>query len=272
MIAIAQLRSAVLTAALVAASSPLVCGAEELLEIGVAAQGNELSDESLAGLRGRSLIQGRIVRFGVEMASTWQTPAGQTFGAAATLDVSLGGTTPRVTFVPALSAVDPEGAVSGSAVQTGSAPQPAMQVSGASALERVSGVVQSIQVAGDDNRVTNSATVTIGRGASGAPGDRPSGVGQAAMRTASGAVLSATAGPEGMSVAISVPGAGRVQQQIRASREGAVRQMAQITGDLQRVDNRLSLCVVLDRAPAARGLGRPGLDALRSTRVPGISY
>jgi len=117
-------------------------------------QSEEISDQVLSGVRGRFLAPGRIVRFGVEMVSTWQTGNGASYRAGATFDVAVGGKA-EVRFVPALTVTEPAIAVTTSA-QTN-------VVRGGAGLSSVSGVAQVIQVAADRNQITNSATVTVTR-------------------------------------------------------------------------------------------------------------
>ncbi|MBF3043692.1 hypothetical protein HKT35_25580, partial [Pseudomonas aeruginosa] len=47
----------------------------------------ELSDQELSQLRGRYVLPGRIVSFGVTMSSTWQNASGQVLGARVDLQV-----------------------------------------------------------------------------------------------------------------------------------------------------------------------------------------
>lgn len=47
----------------------------------------ELKDQELANLRGRYVMPGRIVSFGIVMSSTWQNAKGDVIGATSTLQV-----------------------------------------------------------------------------------------------------------------------------------------------------------------------------------------
>lgn len=47
----------------------------------------ELKDQELANLRGRYVLPGRIVSFGVVMTSTWQNANGEVIGATSTMQI-----------------------------------------------------------------------------------------------------------------------------------------------------------------------------------------
>ncbi|HEY0333977.1 MAG TPA: hypothetical protein VGC74_09745 [Stenotrophomonas sp.] len=141
----------------------------------------------------------------------------------------------------------------------------------ASGLQNVSGLVQSVQVAGDRNVASNATSLTVRNGAipdaaqsavQGATGGTTSTTNGAA--TASASYANGTAG-----VLLLIAGQGEVQQWIR---NGSVGQSIQLTGDAQHVSNRLQLDLVRqtlsDNAPLtqnvaqaislARGMGPMG--------------
>ena len=243
-------------------------GPARALDEGMGLQhGDEISDQVLSGVRGRFLAPGRIVRFGVEMVSTWQTRNGSAYQAGATLDVALDGKA-QVRFVPALTVTEPAAIAAASPAQTNVA-------RGGAGLSSVSGVAQVIQVAGDGNQITNSATVTVtstnptGSALPSAPGPN-----QVSTVTSGGARLSAGISAQGMSVSIDIPAAGQALQQIKTSGAATgtgILQMAHSTADLQRVQNRMNVFVQLAPDAASRSVARDNaLHTLRTMRGAGL--
>lgn len=214
---------------------------------------SEISDDELSTMRGRYTVGDNTVAwFGVSMISTWQTATGQILESTmkVSMDFSHGGNTPKVTFTPTVNitrADAPEPAPAATAVasvvpapaspQTSSEPQRSVDASG---LQNVSGLVQSVQVAGDANAATNSTQLTVRDGsapevaAASAPAGTTSVTDGAA--TASASYANGTAG-----VLLLIAGQGEVQQWIR---NGSVGQSIQLTGDAQQISNRLQLDLV----------------------------
>jgi len=249
----------------------------------------EISDEELSGMRGRYTVGDNTVAwFGVSMVSTWQTATGQVLESTmkVAMDFSHGGSTPKVTFTPtvnitAANAPDPKPAAAATTAVAATAPVAAptevaastaepQRSTDASGLQNVSGLVQSVQVAGDSNAATNNTQLTVRDGAvpeTAATATSLAGNGGASVTdgaaTATSTYANGTAG-----VLLLIAGQGEVQQWIRS---GSVGQSIQITGDAQQISNRLQLDLVrqsvADNAPLnqnvaqaitlARGIG-PG--------------
>lgn len=248
-------RAAAVVAVLLAMAAPHTRASASVLEeapLGVLAFAEEVSDDVLAGQRGRFVGQGRIVRFGIEMASTWLTAGGQLFSAGATLSVGLQQAQPQVRFAPRLTVIEPDAPrfAPGTSLVPSSA-----RVSGGAGLANLSGVAQSIQVAGDGNAIANDAGVTVSTAAPPVAGG--SGPTQVTQTTASGATVSAGLTGGGMTVGIRLPGVGETLQRIRgatgAGGAGVV-QMVQTSGDLQRIQNHLNLSVQTDPSGSLRNL------------------
>jgi hypothetical protein len=214
----------------------------------------EVSDDLLAGVRGRFVAANGVVRFGVQMITTWQTDTGNTYRASGTLSVGLEGK-PQVQFVPQLSVSETAGATAPSVERN--------SVRGGASLSGVSGVVQSIQVAGDGNQIRNDAVVSISTNAS----NMPSTAGGTAATslaavTPQGVRLSSSVDAHGMAVTIEVPQAGRALQQLRSGASAGILQVGQSAADLQRVQNHLN--VFVQTAPG-RTLAHDGaLNSLRA--------
>lgn len=211
---------------------------------------SEISDDELSTMRGRYTVGDNTVAwFGVSMISTWQTATGQVLESTmkVAMDFSHGGGTPKVTFTPTVSitradAPDPAPApapLASAPAPTPARPEPQRSVD-ASGLQNVSGLVQSVQVAGDANAATNSTQLTVRDGAAppatAAANPAPTTTLTDGAATASASYANGTAG-----VLLLIAGQGEVQQWIR---NGSVGQSIQLTGDAQQISNRLQLDLV----------------------------
>ena len=117
----------------------------------------EIPDEELGQMRGRYTVgDNRVLWFGVSMITTWQTQAGQTVRGNLDVAIDLRGQRPTVTFTPNVNIS--EGA---SDAQTHIASGGSIDSAG---LANVSGMVQSVQVAGDGNRAGNSTRLVVRSG------------------------------------------------------------------------------------------------------------
>lgn len=140
--------------------------AEENGDHRVGAGIHEVADDELADMRGRYIVgDNTVLWFGVEMVSTWQTSNGQTLQSALTLamNFSKNPNQPQVTFVPTVT-IDTIGQVSG-ALPTPTASNASRSVQSAG-LANVSGVTQSVQIAGDHNAAANVTSLNIQNGGS----------------------------------------------------------------------------------------------------------
>ena len=213
-------------------------------------------------------IGGKIVNFGVQMVSTWQNTQGQILAAAANLNVNIANATqPVVQFVPHLTIVE-------AAAPAAPVPPAALLSASGNGISNVSGVAQSIQIAGDGNRIGNDASITI-TNAPPPPLPAPSGGSQSASLTSptTGATVSAAVQGNGLSVGISVPNIGRTLQQIKgaAANGGGIVQMVQAAADMQWIQNRMNIYVNLQSvgpASASTGLSS-ALNSLRGLRPMG---
>lgn len=227
----------------------------------------EVSDDVLGNMRGKFVGGGQIINFGVQMVSTWQTAAGQMLTAAANLNVNVANTAqPVVEFVPNLTIVEANAVVPAS--------NAAIQTATGNGISNVSGVAQSIQVAGDSNSIGNDAAISITSGPPPAMSPGSSGGPQTATLTsASGAAVSASVQGNGISVGITVPNVGRALQQIKgtAASGGGVVQMVQAAGDMQWIHNRMHIYVNLQPSVAANAQTAlsGSLNTLRGLRPMG---
>lgn len=189
-----------------------------------------LTDPELAEMRGRFLAaDNRVMYFGVEMITQWQTTGG-TMAAGLSVGIDRAGRTPSVTFAPTVSIQgDPGIDSSGSHLVQGNA------------TDRSRGVRQQIQVAGNDNRAANQFDVRIEPhrgGSTGSEGGYNVEVRQGAAVVAAG--LSNGGRQAGVSMQL---GNSRVFQGFQA---GNAAQVIQLAGDHQVVNNQLRLVVGID--------------------------
>lgn len=250
--------TAAMALAVLAATGPLApAGQAAVSDFSGLESGRQLSDAELGQLRGRFVDKGRIMFFGVQMTSVWETSAGERLGAAgATLHGDLTAATPSMTFEPNLTMI--------SADDITAAPR-----SGNGAVVRdagtgnARGVVQTIQAGGDFNAAANALQIDVldasqHRGVAGS-----SGASETRQQLSTGTSVSVNYGAQGMGVSLDVPGMGSVTQSIAPSR--GLRQSIQLTSDFQQVHNITRLQLYMgDRAGGARTAGV--LGAVESAR------
>jgi hypothetical protein len=212
----------------------------------------EVSDSDLGHMRGKFASNNQVLYFGIEMVSKWQTPAGNLVTAGANLNIDFrgnGGSTPTVQYVPTVTIVQQgQGANS---PQSGNA----NGVSGGAGLANVSGVSQSIQVAGQSNAIHNGINMQVDLTSAAQGGSIANAVqGQAGAVSATGndgTVATVTLANNSIGVNVVVPGQGQVLQQIRNQ---GMFQSARIGGDLNQIQNAITMHIGLNTA-SGTGIG-----------------
>ncbi|AWH26094.1 hypothetical protein [Stenotrophomonas sp. YAU14D1_LEIMI4_1] len=191
----------------------------------------EIPDPELNLMRGRYTVGGNNVAwFGVTMISQWKGNDGGAVQGALTLGMDFRqGSTPKLTFQPS--------------VQVTAADAPLPDTSGRSidstGLANASGLLQSVQVAGDGNTARNVTSLTIRDGAVPVAGsDDGTRIAQVQL---GGASASAVLDGNQARLLLQVDGQGMVQQWIR---NGSVGQGIALSGDGQNASNRLQLELV----------------------------
>lgn len=211
----------------------------------------EISDGEMAQLRGRFTLPDRIVQFGVTMSTFWQNGSGDVVGASVALQIGQQSQA-NLTVTPIL--------------QAGSGQIPGQgngQVIGGAGLSTVQGVAQSVRTAGDFNNGSNDLQISISRTA------LPAATGQSwhgnpqQFSNAAGTVTLSSAGG-GIHLALQANQNQGLASQAIAS--GSVRQLADISGSLNQVQNRAALEVVLRDRPQGLAGVYCNLDQLRSLR------
>lgn len=224
---------------------------------------SEISDPELALMRGRYTIAGHTVAwFGVTMISQWQTAAGQRVegGLQVGFDFS-GGGSPRMHFTPTVSI-----GVEGNQDVPLAGAQRSIDSAG---LANVGGLLQSVQLAGDGNAVSNRALLVLREGqapqagAGGSePGSRDGSQVQAGAVSASASVDGQRAG-----VLLSIAGQGSVAQWIGGGQLG---QTIALSSDGATVSNRMQLDLVRGAVAANVPLAQGVAQAIGATQGLGI--
>ncbi|WP_439862422.1 hypothetical protein [Pseudomonas antarctica] len=221
----------------------------------------ELKDSEMADLRGRYVMPGRIVSFGLVMSTTWTNAAGATVTGTANMQVSSSTVTPQ--FYVQITGHDGNGLAR--------QPDGTGTVVGGSGLGNGQGVVQSVRAAGDGNSATNGVDINVSKNGL-APANYVQS-GQALMAgqpvtggTAAGQVtISAQNGGLQMAL-LANNNQGSVLQQIGG---GAVSQGTIIKGDLNAISNLTQLNVVLGNNGLNTITQNLNLDQLKGLRTAG---
>src|SRR5450830_1528586 len=111
----------------------------------------ELKDSEMSELRGRYVMPGRIVSFGLVMSSTWTNAAGATVTGTANMQVNASTVTPQ--FYVQITGNDGSGATQ--------QPTGTGTVVGGTGLGTGQGVVQSVRAAGDGNTANNGVDINV---------------------------------------------------------------------------------------------------------------
>lgn len=218
----------------------------------------ELSDVELSELRGRYVMPGRIIHFGVTMSSEWKNSAGQSLGAQVNLQVNS-------RAQPSLQITD----LSSQSADNGNAPALSGSglVVGGDGLQQVSGISQSVRSAGDFNDALNNLDIVVSRdgqfAASASAGGSPSG-----SRSFTNDVGSVRVDAQGgLKILLDAGAQGSAMQQIGS---GNVVQQANFTGDLNNVRNLATLNVALKDLPLGQDFANCTLEQLRALRPMGF--
>ncbi|MHA6235648.1 hypothetical protein [Pseudomonas fluorescens group sp. PF-69] len=220
----------------------------------------ELTDQQLATLRGRFVMPGRIISFGIAMTSTWQNANGEVIGATSSMQIQQSTIQPQFY----VSKIDEKGTGTSRSQGTGI-------VIGGSGLNSTEGVTQVARAAGDYNTAYNNVYINVTK-ANQAPATQQQGQALAAGSTLTNA-------NDAGSMSVSLTGSG-IQLNILANNnqgstvqrlaQGGLLQNTTLLGTGNQVRNITSLNVVLrDTVPTAGSLSG-NLDQLRGLRTSGF--
>lgn len=224
----------------------------------------ELSDEELGDMRGRYTVGGdQVAWFGVTMVSTWATDNGRQVEGRLQLSMDLRDPErPRVSFQPHVS------------ITAGDAPEPAAgqrHIDGAG-LRNASGMVQSVQLAGDGNRARNQASLRVREldpaELANAPANPVQGA-SSASQGLGGIQATAALGAQSARVLLQIDGQGAVEQWIGASGMG---QSIQLATDGHAASNWMEVDIARQAVPARTSLGQNVAQAITLGRGIAIGY
>lgn len=246
-------------------------------------QAELVPDHELADMRGRFVLGGDVTYFGVQMVSTWQTSDGMVMNTGVEWGVDLGGgsTDPTVSFFQispddTASSIDPllERQLLQEAMVIVNEPVPLTPTAGAGGLETATGIVQSVQAAGDDNDIGNDIGLAVVNGDA-APSlafpqttlGAPHGLtGTTTVEFAAGSKATAFVDDNAIGMVLSVPGAGVVLQELRGA-QGRAAQHANINGSLNFVRNTMQITFGVDATDQPLGANvRSALQLLPGLR------
>lgn len=224
----------------------------------------EISDEELGTMRGRYTVGDNAVAwFGVKMISTWQNDAGKVLEGTLALSMDFTqGVQPKVSFEPTVSITQVDAPLPTTA--TGDVQR---SVDG-SGLAHVGGLVQSVQVAGDENVASNVTRLNVQDGDK-PPSSTTTTATDHGVASAYGDGASARASFDGRNadVRLTIDGQGAVAQWIH---DGSIGQSVQLAADNQWVSNRMELDLVRQSVSANAQLAQNVAQSIALARGIGL--
>ncbi|QZI73459.1 hypothetical protein K5F93_15015 [Pseudomonas protegens] len=216
-----------------------------------------IQDQELSQLRGRYVMPGRIISFGIVMSSTWRNASGDLIGATTSLQIQQ-------------ATIKPEFYVS-TITQTGdgTTPPPGTgNVIGGAGLASGQGVTQSVRAAGDGNSAYNNISINVTE-ANQAPA-LAAGAGQALISgqtiTGSNAAGSVAVSALNGGIQMAIQANGNQGSALQQVAQGNLLQNTQLMGNSNLVNNLTQLNVVLRNNGPSNGVldcNLTTLDALR---------
>jgi len=194
----------------------------------------ELKDNEMAELRGRFVMPGRIISFGIVMSSTWVSSKGDVVGA--TTSMQLQNTVKPQFYVSTYSS-----AGNGAPVTQGSG-----TVTGGAGLTTGQGVTQSVRAAGDNNSAYNNVDINMSE-ANQAPAVNQQGVVLSANNpvSISSGAGNLTVSASGGGIQLAVQANNNQGSSLQQIAQGGVLQNTTLLGAGNMVNNMTQLNVVL---------------------------
>lgn len=235
----------------------------------------ELKDQELATLRGRFVMPGRIVSFGIVMTSTWQNAEGQLIGATSAMKIQQSTIKPQfyVSMIDEKPAGQTSSQGSGSGAGTGTGTGTGT-VTGGGGLNTTEGVTQVVRAAGDNNTAYNNVDINVAKASqvNQAPATQPQGQALAAGETLVGnnGAGSLSVSSTGSGVQLNIVANNNQGSTMQRLAQGGLMQNTTLLGSSNQVRNLTSLNVVLrDNVPTA-GSVSGNLDQLKGLRTIGF--
>ncbi|URM26466.1 hypothetical protein LLY42_21460 [Pseudomonas frederiksbergensis] len=220
----------------------------------------ELKDHELATLRGRYVMPGRIISFGIVMTSTWQNANGEVIGATSSMQIQQSTIKPQFY----VSIIDERGNGLARSQGTGI-------VTGGNGLNSTEGVTQVVRAAGDHNAAYNNVHINVTK-ASQAPATQQQGQALAAGSTLVGAngAGSLSVSSSGTGVQLNIVGNNNQGSTVQRLGQGGLMQNTTLLGGGNQVSNLTSFNVVLRDNVSTAGSLNGNLDQLRGLRTLGF--
>jgi hypothetical protein len=222
----------------------------------------ELSDQELASLRGRYVMPGRIISFGIVMTSTWQNANGEVIGATSTMQIQQSTIKPQFY----VSMIDETGYGSTRSQSSGTG-----TVTGGNGLNTTEGVTQVVRAAGDNNTAYNNVDINVSK-ANQAPVTQQQGQALAAGSTLVGSngagALSVSS--NGTGVQLNIVANNNQGSTMQRLAQGGLMQNTTLLGSSNQVRNLTSLNVVLRDNVTTAGSFNGNLDQLKGLRTQGF--
>ncbi|WP_411388230.1 hypothetical protein [Pseudomonas sp. MPB23] len=221
----------------------------------------ELKDSEMANLRGRYVMPGRIISFGIVMSSTWTNSAGATVTGSASMQIDKSTVTPQ--FYVQITGSDGDGVTQ--------QPNGTGTVVGGSGLGSGQGVTQSVRAAGDGNTANNAVDVNVTQNGLAPANYAQSGQALVAGQTITGSTaagqVSVSAKNGGLQMSLLANNnQGNVVQQIGG---GNVLQGTVIQGNSNLINNLTQLNVVMGNNGLNNITQNLNLDQLKGLRTIG---
>lgn len=256
----------------------------EMPDLDVLRHARIVPDHELAEMHGRFVSAGSVTFFGLQLYTAWQTGDGQIMSTAMSLGVNFsggGGGAPSDARVLAHFFREAE-AEPGAPPPEPLLPLPqsesfilAPDSAGAGGLEKVDGIVQSNQLAGNRNGSRNQIRIDVipNPGAVGpltpiGPLGEPIEISETTVAVSeNGTVQSAILEQDTLGVAIEVPGHGAVLQRVRGSQMGQIAQHVRLTSSFNEIANLMQITFqVASVGSATQANILSALDHLRGLR------
>lgn len=220
----------------------------------------ELNDQELAALRGRYVMPGRIISFGIVMTSAWQNANGEVIGATTSMQVQQSTIKPQFY----VSLIDQSGNSSTIKQGTGT-------VTGGNGLNSTEGVTQVVRAAGDNNTAYNNVDINVAKGDQ-APATQQQGQVLTPGSTVVGAngAGSLSVFSTGSGVQLNIVANNNQGSTVQRLAQGGLMQNTTLLGGGNQVSNFTSLNVVLRDNPATGGALNGNLDQLRGLHALGF--
>ena len=218
----------------------------------------ELKDTEMSELRGRYVMPGRIISFGIVMNSTWTSSNGGVVGASTSMYV-------QNTIEPKFYVSTYSSAGNGSPGSNGTG-----SVTGGAGLTTGQGVTQSVRAAGDNNSAYNNVDINVSE-ANQAPVVNQQGVLLTAGTpvTQAGGAGNLTVSATGGGVQLAIQANNNQGNSLQQIAQGGVLQSTTLLGGGNMVNNMTQLNVVLRNNLPSTGALDCNLSQLKGLRNMG---